>query len=173
MSIKKQKGFTLIELLVVISIIGLLSSVVLASLTNVRRKARDAIRLNDLKQFQTALTLGYDKIGSYGINGETAIPAGFCSREAFNDADFVGVGASVGWIDKCPEFMALPPVDPLTSPTRQYTIHTTSDFSHYVLLAVLETATQAMTPAQVSAVVTSHGISDWTQCSEYNYAVGD
>jgi prepilin-type N-terminal cleavage/methylation domain-containing protein len=54
------KGFTLIELLVVIAIIGILSSVVLASLNQARAKSRDARRIADLKQIQTALELYYD-----------------------------------------------------------------------------------------------------------------
>ncbi len=60
-----SKGFTLIELLVVISIIGLLSTVVLAALNSARAKGRDALRLSDMHQLDTALALYYDKNGSY------------------------------------------------------------------------------------------------------------
>ncbi len=52
-----QGGFTLIELLVVISIIGLLSSMVLASLNSTRIKARDGKRAQDLRTMQTVLEL--------------------------------------------------------------------------------------------------------------------
>ena len=62
---KDSKGFTLIELLVVISIIGLLPSVVFASLSTERAKARDARRLSDMRQMQTALDLYYDKYNRY------------------------------------------------------------------------------------------------------------
>jgi len=51
------RGFTLIELLVVISIIGLLASVVLASLNGARTKARIAKAQQDLQQIEVALTL--------------------------------------------------------------------------------------------------------------------
>jgi type II secretion system protein G len=53
-------GFTLIELLVVIAIIGVLASIVLASLNNARRKSRDARRVTDIKQIQLALELYFD-----------------------------------------------------------------------------------------------------------------
>src|SRR5574343_1298092 len=60
-----QKGFTLIELLVVISIIGLLSSVVLASLNSSRIRARDAKRIQDVKQLKNAIEMYYDNYGYY------------------------------------------------------------------------------------------------------------
>ena len=53
----QKRGFTLIELLVVISIIGLLASIVLASLSSARATARDAVRLSNTKQIQKALEM--------------------------------------------------------------------------------------------------------------------
>lgn len=61
----RERGFTLIELLVVIAIIGLLASIVLASLESAREKSRNARRVTDLKQYQLALELYYDENGGY------------------------------------------------------------------------------------------------------------
>lgn len=55
-----RSGFTLIELLVVIAIIGVLASIVLASLNNARKKSRDARRITDVRQIQLALELYFD-----------------------------------------------------------------------------------------------------------------
>lgn len=65
MYIINSKGFTLIELLVVISIIGLLSSVVLASLNSARIKAKDAAIKQGVREFDKLMLLEYHDTGSY------------------------------------------------------------------------------------------------------------
>ncbi len=61
----KKAGFTLIELLVVIAIIGVLSTLAIVALGNLRAKSRDAKRVADIKQISTALELYYDDQGYY------------------------------------------------------------------------------------------------------------
>jgi type II secretion system protein G len=60
-----KKGFTLIELLVVVAIIGLLATLSIVALNTARAKARDAKRVGDIKQIQTALELYYNDNGGY------------------------------------------------------------------------------------------------------------
>jgi len=62
---KSKKGFTLIELLVVIAIIGLLSTLSVLALNSARAKARDAKRISDVKQLQTALEMYYNDNNDY------------------------------------------------------------------------------------------------------------
>ncbi len=54
---KNSRGFTLIELLVVISIIGLLSSIVLASVNQARQKGINAAILSEVRSRETAVNL--------------------------------------------------------------------------------------------------------------------
>ncbi len=62
---KNKQGFTLIELLVVIAIIGLLSTLSIVALNQARARSRDARRLADVKQIQTALEMYYNDNYSY------------------------------------------------------------------------------------------------------------
>ncbi|GIW68452.1 MAG: hypothetical protein KatS3mg099_400 [Candidatus Parcubacteria bacterium] len=58
-------AFTLIELLVVIAIIGLLSSIVFASVNSAREKARVARAAADLKEITKVLAIYYDDNNNY------------------------------------------------------------------------------------------------------------
>jgi len=81
---KTNKGFTLIELLVVIAIIGLLSSVILTSLSAARAKARDSARVSQLGELQKAYELYYAGHGCYPAVGSQDNPDHECSMGQFN-----------------------------------------------------------------------------------------
>ena len=98
---KLTRGFTLIELLVVIAIIGVLASIVLASLDSSRKKGRDARRLSDVKQIQLALELYYD--------ANSAFPAGDGTSGGLTDAQLV----TPGYISKIP-------TDPMSGAVYKY-----------------------------------------------------
>ncbi len=66
-------GFTLVELLITISIIGILSAVVLTSMSGARNKAKDGRRISDIKQIQLALELYYDVHTSYPVGDSTVL----------------------------------------------------------------------------------------------------
>ena len=55
-----KNGFTMIELLVAIAIVGILASVIFATVQSGRKKAHDAARVHDLGQIQVALRLYKD-----------------------------------------------------------------------------------------------------------------
>lgn len=61
-----KKGFTLIELLVVVAIIGILASVVLASLNSARTKGSDSVIKSNLANIRAQAELIYSASGCYG-----------------------------------------------------------------------------------------------------------
>ncbi len=77
---KIKGGFTLIELLIVISIIGLLSTVVLASMSSAKNKANFARTKLEFRSLERALTL-YLMDNNYVYPPDTArdFPAAFTS----------------------------------------------------------------------------------------------
>lgn len=70
-----KQGFTLIELLVVIAIIGLLSTLSILALNQARARARDAKRVADVKQIQTALEMYYNDVGDYPVTASVTAGA--------------------------------------------------------------------------------------------------
>lgn len=62
---RTRSGFTLIELLVVVAIIGVLSAVVLFSVSTVRLKARDMQRTADIRQISVGLQRYFIDNGYY------------------------------------------------------------------------------------------------------------
>lgn len=69
-----KRGFTLIELLVVIAIIGLLATIITASLSTAKAKSRDARRIADIKTLQTALDLYYNDNYAYPTSLSSLVP---------------------------------------------------------------------------------------------------
>lgn len=99
MNRKNKSGFTLIELLVVVSIIGLLSSIVLASLSSARTKAQDSAIKSQVLQFRTLMELEYNTTGSYTNLNKGWVGMGSINRTCSN----LGYAGSYGTkaVDMC------------------------------------------------------------------------
>lgn len=131
---KTQRGFTLLELLVVVTIIGMLSSVVLASVSAARIKARDARRVSDLKQLQLALQL------YYGENSAYPVATQYSSSEPSSSAFYVNPAGFVPGL--APTYIATLPRDPnggisslCGSPYRHEYVYFSPDGTNYKLLS--------------------------------------
>ncbi len=150
----KKRGFTLIELLVVIAIIGLLASIVLASLNSARKKSRDARRLADLKQLQNALELYANDNGGNYPNQAAA-------------GNITSIQASL-----VTTYIAALPGDPLGGAnTYQYKSSAASNSTGYCIGALLE-GTGIPTPSTTCASgVNLIGVTQGV--GNINYAVGN
>ncbi len=134
-----KKGFTLIELLVVISIIGLLSTISVVALNGARKKGRDAKRVGDIKQIQTALELYFNDNYVYPtaidgvVLGTSATAKSLCTG---------GLKAACVVDDKV--YMGIIPASPVPPTGSAYT-YTSADGSSYTITFELEEDTGGYT----------------------------
>ena len=118
---KSQKGFTLVELMIVIAIIGLLSGIIITSLTSSKAKSRDARRVSDLNQIQLALEQYFDRCGQY-----PASPLGTGSACLVDNTVLLG------------SYISVIPRDPSTGNAYDYLPNTLD--TDYILHATLESS---------------------------------
>ena len=110
--LKNKKGFTLIELLVVIAIIGLLSTLAVVALNNARQKARDAKRVADMKQIQTALEIYNTEAGNYPDCAADPCVEGNNEFGGSNDIGVIDSSAAITGTGGATVYMGVVPDDP-------------------------------------------------------------
>ena len=101
--LNNKTGFTLVELLVVIVIIGILATLATVALSSAREKARDARRISDIKQTQTALELYFNDNQNY--------PSTNLNAQLL----------SIAFGTRLASYLPATPADPLTSDCSTYT----------------------------------------------------
>jgi prepilin-type N-terminal cleavage/methylation domain-containing protein len=82
-----NNGFTLLELLIVIAIIGILTTIIIASLGSSNARAKDAKIKSELKQFEILLNLEYSENGDYSRLQTTG--GNFITSDSGCDSAFV------------------------------------------------------------------------------------
>ncbi|MBI5220797.1 MAG: prepilin-type N-terminal cleavage/methylation domain-containing protein [Candidatus Liptonbacteria bacterium] len=144
-----RKGFTLIEVLIVVAIIGIIASLAIVGLAPTQMKGRDARRIGDLRQVQTALELCFAKKQQYPVAGDWAT-----LKTSFTTGNFCeGVG-----VNNLPN-------DPKSGQNYYYTYNSATTPTSYVLAAILEDANNAAFQGSYSGAYAGNGTAPTSACS--------
>ncbi len=157
---QKLNAFTLIELLVVIAIIGILATVSVVALNNARAKSRDAKRLADIKNIQTALAMYY--------NDKKEYPMTLISGQALYATSLDGAGnvATTTYIANIPT----PPTPAdganCTTASNALAYSTSSDLQSYILSTCISSPPQTQASSSGAAIYISDPIQS-QPCGQY------
>jgi len=142
---KTARGFTLVELLVVIAIIAILAAVVVLIINplELMRRSRDAARLTDLANLQTAINVAVQESTSSSSNMACNADPNPCPDNSVDGARTVDGN---GWVHvnfSNQKSVTVPtlPIDPVNNPTYHYTYCGSGD--DWLIKTVLESEQQA------------------------------
>ncbi len=125
MNKKSHKAFTLIEVLIVIAIIGLLTTIVLVSITSTRAKARDNRRMAELLTLAKSLEFYYSEQGQYP-----------------ESADWIKVEENATFTTAMAPYISRTPEDPSYDSANEYSYQYTTETTgglEYKVCATMET----------------------------------
>ena len=134
--IKNNGAFTLIELLVVIAIIGIISTISVIFVQAARANARDAERVANVRQIQTALELYFNDTNHYPSSSE------FIAGQSLYSTSSEGVTTT--YMEIIPE--ASLPADGTCGSSNQFKYIPVSDGASYYLLFCLGNNTDSLYP---------------------------
>lgn len=86
--INYKKGFSLIELLISISIIGIITTIVLSSVSNSRARAYDSKVKQQLTSFRTAAEIYLSMNGRYNAPEAEGTEINTCNTGMFNNVEY-------------------------------------------------------------------------------------
>ena len=95
------KRFSLFELLLVVAILGLLSTLAIIAIGNAREKARDAARLEDIKEIQAALELSFNDTNKYP-EAKEAVILGQGNYDCLGGSGFAAKGCENAYLADVP-----------------------------------------------------------------------
>ncbi len=149
----EHQGFTLIELLVVIAIIGLLASIILASLNTAQQKGRDARRVTDMQQIGQAMLINDSSTGT-ALTCTSGTGTGLISG-------CTGTGLSLSGYNDPSAPAACGTTKPTVASTQtcNYTVYYTGTATtrNYEVCAVLETGSGTLTKGAIYVASSTAG----------------